>query len=78
MSKDDSAEERARAKLQEIEESAAELVMPGDLLFRAGEPTDPLCSGGIGSTRAWWRYRPGRSAWRRCRRPRLIGSIEVR
>jgi hypothetical protein len=41
MSKDDSAEERVRAQFREIEESAAEIVLLGDLLFRAGEPTDP-------------------------------------
>jgi hypothetical protein len=41
MSKDDSAEERACAKLQEIEDSAAELILLGDLLFRGGEPADP-------------------------------------
>jgi hypothetical protein len=41
MSKDESAEERARAQLREIEESAAELVEVGDLLFRSGQPANP-------------------------------------
>jgi hypothetical protein len=42
MSKDESAEERAaRARLQEMEDAAAELVELGDLLFRRGEPCDP-------------------------------------
>ena len=43
MSKDDHAEERARAIdwLHEIEASAAELVEVGDLLFSRGEPSDP-------------------------------------
>jgi hypothetical protein len=48
MSRDESAEERAaRAKLQEIEAAAAELVEVGDALFKDGEPTDH-----IGSTHA--------------------------
>jgi hypothetical protein len=43
MSKDDHAEERARAIewLREIEASAVELVELGDLLFSGGEPSDP-------------------------------------
>jgi hypothetical protein len=30
-----------RARLQEIEDSAAEIIMVGDLLFRGGQPSDP-------------------------------------
>jgi hypothetical protein len=43
MSKDDHAEERARAIewLREIEASAAELVEVGDLLFSSGVTSDP-------------------------------------
>jgi hypothetical protein len=46
MNKDETAEERAvrerfGAWLREIEAAAAELVEVGDLLFRAGEPSDP-------------------------------------
>jgi hypothetical protein len=41
VSKDDSAQERALAKLHEMEAAAAELVFLGDLLFRRGQPSDP-------------------------------------
>jgi hypothetical protein len=43
VSKDETADERARAIewLREIEASAAELVKVGDLLFSRGEPSDP-------------------------------------
>jgi hypothetical protein len=46
MSKGESADERAAREkfkrwLQEAEAAAAELVEVGDLLFRAGEPSDP-------------------------------------
>jgi len=47
MSKKESADERAaretfEAWLREIEAAAAEIVEVGDLLFRRGEPTDPV------------------------------------
>jgi hypothetical protein len=43
MSKNEPAAEwAALAKLREIEDSAAELVQLGDLLFRGGEPSDPV------------------------------------
>jgi hypothetical protein len=41
VSKDESIHEWAeRARLEEIEDSAAELILLGDLLFRGGEPSD--------------------------------------
>jgi len=55
MSEEKSADERARAFewLREIEESAAELVELGDLLFSGGEPSDPRpCCLGISFTAA--------------------------
>jgi len=44
MGKDETADEYARAIewLREIETSAAELVVLGDLLFSGGEPRDPV------------------------------------